>query len=402
MTAALYTYLLEFSLGSLFLYAYYLLAWKNNQAFELKRALLLSILFISVLFPFISIETNSISAIAGSFQLEGIEINNSQSGNSFPTVSWSLILLAIYFLGIFISLIHGLKGLWQILVIRLSSKSEFKGDHNLVKIEGNFPTFSFLNTLYWNTKTPLEESEEEMIYSHEMTHIRQFHSMDLIFISICRILFWFNPIVHLLYKEMALVHECIADREVLKKYSPGNYLSLLANQTIYNMQHQWINQFASVSSLKRMRAIKNARRSPVLLRLLVMIPLIAILFTAISCENSVETADENMESQQTEILTEAQEMPSFDGGMDALISYMTENVKYPESAKEAGTVGKVFVSFVVEKDGTISNAEIVKGASSDLDDEALRVVESMPKWNPGSVDGELVRVRMTLPISFAL
>lgn len=397
-----YIYLIEFSLGSFILYAYYQFAWKNNNAYNLRRGILLSILILSIILPLISIETENINAIAANFNLDAFTFNATNNSVSNSALNWPTILLYCYFLGLIFSLIHSLKGLRQILKIRLNSESENKGDHTLVKINGSFPTFSFLNTLYWNDKTPLDDKDKQMIYSHELTHIHQLHSLDLIFISFCRILFWFNPVIHLLYKEISLVHECIADKEVVKIYSPGNYLNLLANQTIYNMQYQWINQFASVSSLKRMRAIKNAKRSPVALRLLTMLPLIAILFTAISCENSVESADAKMESQKTEKVTQAEDMPTFVGGTEAMLTYLTSNLKYPESAKKEGVGGKVIVSFNVEKDGSIRNAEVVKSVNPELDEEALRVVESMPKWKPGSKDGDNVKVKMTLPIVFAL
>ena len=95
-------------------------------------------------------------------------------------------------------------------------------------------------------------------------------------------------------------------------------------------------------------------------------------------------------------------MPEFPGGHTALDHYIRANMKYPADAKAQHLVGKVYVEFVVEKDGTVSNVAVRMGKHASLNDEAVRVVKAMPNWHPGSVRGKIVRVRYTLPITFAL
>ena len=95
-------------------------------------------------------------------------------------------------------------------------------------------------------------------------------------------------------------------------------------------------------------------------------------------------------------------MPTFPGGEKKMMEYVAKNVKYPQLAKEVGTQGRVFVSFVVEKDGSITNVTILRGIGSGCDEEAMRVVKSMPKWNPGLQCGRAVRVSCNLPINFKL
>ena len=97
-----------------------------------------------------------------------------------------------------------------------------------------------------------------------------------------------------------------------------------------------------------------------------------------------------------------EEMPEFPGGSDALMKYLATNVHYPEAAEKAGVQGRVIVTFVVDSDGSISDASIIKSVDPSLDQEALRLVNSMPKWTPGKQDGKVVRVKYTIPISFAL
>ena len=95
-------------------------------------------------------------------------------------------------------------------------------------------------------------------------------------------------------------------------------------------------------------------------------------------------------------------MPEFIGGTAALMKYLSSNIKYPTISQETGSQGKVIVQFVVDKDGTISNPEVVRGVDPYLDKEAIRVISSMPKWTPGVQNGKKVRVKFTVPVSFRL
>ena len=95
-------------------------------------------------------------------------------------------------------------------------------------------------------------------------------------------------------------------------------------------------------------------------------------------------------------------MPEFPGGKEALMKFISENVKYPKEAEEKGLQGRVVVRYVIEKDGSISEVEIAKSVNEYLDAEAIRVVNAMPKWIPGKQKGEPVRVKFTIPITFRL
>lgn len=95
-------------------------------------------------------------------------------------------------------------------------------------------------------------------------------------------------------------------------------------------------------------------------------------------------------------------MPEYTGGMEALIEYLGSNIKYPDKAKEQGIEGKVFVSFIVEKDGSIGETKVSRGIGGGCDEEAVRVVSQMPNWTPGTQRGQAVRVSYNLPISFKL
>ena len=92
-------------------------------------------------------------------------------------------------------------------------------------------------------------------------------------------------------------------------------------------------------------------------------------------------------------------MPEFKGGMDAMIKYMGENINYP---KETNLSGVVYIGFVIDEKGNVTDVSVVKSAAESLDKEALRVVKAMPKWTPGKDKGKNVKVKMTLPVSFKM
>ena len=108
------------------------------------------------------------------------------------------------------------------------------------------------------------------------------------------------------------------------------------------------------------------------------------------------------EQEPDAVLTLVEEMPEFPGGSQALFAYMGKQTRYPEDAEEAGVQGKVFLSFVVEMNGSISNVQVLRGAYPSLDQEAIRVVKAMPKWNPGRQNGKPCRTKYNLPFAFVL
>lgn len=116
----------------------------------------------------------------------------------------------------------------------------------------------------------------------------------------------------------------------------------------------------------------------------------------------VEVIEVKGEEDKPPIFTVVEEMPSFPGGKKALYAYLGDNIKYPDVAKKEGIQGTVYVTYVVEKDGAISHAKVLRGVHESLDKEAVRVIKTMPKWEPGKQRGESVRVQYTLPIKYTL
>jgi protein TonB len=106
--------------------------------------------------------------------------------------------------------------------------------------------------------------------------------------------------------------------------------------------------------------------------------------------------------EETKVFDVVEQMPSFPGGPAALMQFLSSNIKYPVVAEENGIQGRVVCTFVVEKDGSITDVRVVKSVDPSLDKEAMRVVKSMPKWIPGKQNGSAVRVKYTVPVTFRL
>ena len=132
-----------------------------------------------------------------------------------------------------------------------------------------------------------------------------------------------------------------------------------------------------------------------------MIVGISLLLTLSSCEKDDDDIDDP--EPVTEIVDETvDQMASYPGGIPALMDFLNENIKYPEQSEREGIEGRVVAGFIVERDGSVSNIEILKSVHPLLDAEVVRVMSLMPNWIPGRQNGQPVRVKYSLPITFRL
>ena len=132
-------------------------------------------------------------------------------------------------------------------------------------------------------------------------------------------------------------------------------------------------------------------------RLLTTLSVLAILFTV----NTTATA-QNKKAANDKVYEKVEVMPEFPGGEQAMMEFVAKNVQYPKEAMEKEISGRVMVGFIVEKDGSISDAKVVKGIGGGCDEEAVRVVKAMPKWKPGKEKGKAVRVSFMMQFTFKL
>ena len=133
-------------------------------------------------------------------------------------------------------------------------------------------------------------------------------------------------------------------------------------------------------------------------RLIMMSLMATCCLTTVLAQKTVVS----QKDQKEEPFNVVEDMPAFPGGMEAMIEYLSSNIKYPADAQKQKVDGRVLVNFVVEKDGSITEVNVVKPGFPSLDAEAVRVVKAMPKWKPGYQRGQAVRVQFTMPINFSL
>ena len=108
------------------------------------------------------------------------------------------------------------------------------------------------------------------------------------------------------------------------------------------------------------------------------------------------------ESTDEEVFTAVEQMPEYPGGEDAMFKFLGDNLVYPKAAKKQGIQGKVWIGFIIDKEGGITNVEVLRGIGGGCDEEAVRVIKLMPKWIPGKQDGKPVNVKFRFPINFTL
>ena len=133
-------------------------------------------------------------------------------------------------------------------------------------------------------------------------------------------------------------------------------------------------------------------------RLIIMSLMATCCLTTVLAQKTVVS----QKDQKEEPFDVVEDMPAFPGGMEAMIQFISSNIKYPADAKKQKVDGRVLVNFVVEKDGSITEVKVIKPTFPSLDAEAVRVVKAMPKWKPGYQKGQAVRVQFTMPINFSL
>lgn len=295
-------------------------------------------------------------------------------------------------------------------VIRLKAVSNniiSDADTKIIHVnDKNINPFSFFGWIFIN-KNLHSEYELKEILEHEKIHVRQNHSVDIITIELVCALFWWNPVLWMLRRDMKENLEYIADDRVLLNGTDSKgYQYLLLKQT--NRKTAAVVNNFNVSQLKNRIIMMNKEKTKKrkLMKYLLIIPVLFTLFMfnttyAVEAPKVAKTQDKESTSSD-QVYEMVEKMPLYPGGINELFKYLAENIKYPEDAVKNKTQGKVVVSFIVSKTGEIKDIHIVRSLSSSCDAEAVRVVQAMPKWEPGEQNGEKVNTKYTLPINFSL
>ena len=498
-------------LATMVLYFAYKLLFRNSNRFQLNRIILLTISVFAFALPFIRInlEGQQFQEIT-SFKEEMDVIFYSdaiieETPVEANTLSVTDIISYIYIIGVVFFLMKFVYNIVKIYKIKAGKKIEVVDDVNFIYTNESHIPFSFLKNIY----IP-KDNLDAMIIKHEMSHVKNYHSVDIILMEIMIAFQWFNPFIRMIKNELKNNHEFIADSEAIKdEDEKSNYMMLLLQQCTADDFSTIANNFSFLLTKKRISMItKNQKVKGSVIKVLLTLPVFALLILLnTQCDNvkpneekqqtpAVEnkaegevgnlagriifsdekpfpcanvalekdgkvvysvTADENgnyefksipagtynlktfyegyttmiiegfnipankfafqnlyllkqddadeTSSQKPQVTQDSiyrvsDAMPEYPGGPNEMMRYIQENIKYPQSAIDNKIEGRVFVTFVVEKDGSISNAAVLRGIDKECDAEALRVVSSMPKWNPGQHKGEVVRTQFTIPIIY--
>lgn len=260
--------------------------------------------------------------------------------------------------------------------------------------------FSFFRIIH----IPLNCEAEDvgMILRHESVHVRQWHSVDVLWFVLLRTAFWFNPILLFFQRDVQVLHEYLADEEAVRHAGLDSYARLQMGHVFGLRSSAFpVNSFSDPLTLKNRMTMmyKEKSNSIALMRYSMIIPVTASILFASAC---VQQPAEQVQEAVQEVFKEAEQMPEYPGGFQALASELGAGIEYPLTAKQDSVEGTVFVQFIVGEDGVVSDVEVVKSVHSDLDAEALRVVSNLKTWTPGQNGGRPVRVQMVLPIKFVL
>ena len=411
-------YLLKANVGIALFYAFYKLFCQRDTFFQWRRFALLSFLGISFIYPLLNIqdwvkEQPAMYELADYYATwmatEEITVTTPVVIDAPQLPSLLTIGIYLYYIGVIVMSFRFIAQLCSVFRMRWKGTRSMIDGQRIISIPTEADPFSFFGWIFLYLPDLKDESQQEIL-KHEQTHARQWHSMDVILCELINIVCWFNPFAWLIKTEIRLNLEYLADNKVAETTSDCKlYQYHLLNLVNKNVQTGLCNNF-NVSHLKRRIIMMNKKRTHTTGRIkyALFVPLAAALLIAsnISCISS-EKQEEISEKQESraaegEVFMVVEEMPEFPGGMGECMKWLGQNIKYPADAKEKGVQGRVIVQFVVEKDGTIVNAKVVRGVDPDLDAEALRVVNQSPKWKPGKQKGEAVRVKYTLPIMFRL
>ena len=440
------------------LIAFYLL-WKlllSRETFHrFNRVALLAVMVLALVLPWIRLSLDATVQVAKPMVVleEMLVTPDGAAATQQASSSWGVMDIAAvaYFIGVAMVLAWLLHSQWSLYrLLKQGRRESLPGGITLHVVPGDQSPFSYFKHIVISEQDYRDNPHE--ILTHEQAHIGLRHSWDVLFMSVVTLFQWWNPAAWLLGRELRQVHEYEADEAVLNQgINAKQYQLLLIRKSVGDKLFSMANNFNYQSLKKRIRMMsmnKSSRWNR--LRALAAVPVIALALLAFANNKSVaavvtasvpqdravqsemqspepvqvEAATQPVEAEATaeavEMNTEEQapqdtkpqsddkvyksveQMPRFPGGEFGLMKYLQGNIKYPPEAAKNKIEGRVILQFVVEKTGEVGEVKVVRPISEELDAEAVRVVKSLPKFEPGRQDGEAVAVWYTLPISFKL
>ena len=451
-----FVYILKSSVCLAVFYLFYRLLLSRETFHRFNRVALLSILLLSCLLPLVEVTVEKQTEVHQTMMtleqwLMLADMMNTTNVAELQieevTVTWIQVALLVYLAGILLFAFRNGYSLLKLGNLLRSGRKEDLSKYTdggekviLIVHDHDIAPFSWMKYIVISQKD-LDENGREILI-HELAHIQNRHSWDLLVADICIFFQWFNPASWLLKQELQNIHEYEADETVIEKgVDAKQYQLLLIKKAVGTRLYSMANSFNHSKLKKRITMMLKEKSSPwARLKYLYVLPVAAIAVTAFArpevsdkvekissvkvndlaaivetkvVESAGDTtkpadvkyvpAEVRKQLKGTPVFEVAEEMPEFPGGgMSAFMDYIKTNMRYPASAKENGTQGRVTVQFVVDEDGSIKDSKVLRSVDKDMDAEALRLINTMPKWKPGRQKGQPVAVKFTVPVMFRL
>lgn len=473
-------YILQVVLFQLLFLLVYELLLKKETFFTYNRLYLLLSAVISLLLPLIKIEAFSTIIPAESIAnltnvwLPEVFIGNTPENIEYlpaveisresTTINWWFVAYGVGALGSLFLLFRKYQNLNRLFRFRaVSSEKDFR----IIEVPNSTIACTFYKTVFLGDK--LSEVEKQQILSHELVHVKQKHSLDLIFFEVLKIIFWFNPLVYIYQNRISTLHEFIADAAVVKTTEKRNYYEQLLNSAFNTQNISFINQFFNHSLIKKRIVMLQKSKSKTIAKIkyLVILPLMLVMLTVVSCSQESNEQPESKDSLSEQLdklklkIEESEEISSEDrkkiievtmavieksknasGADDFSVTKEYKQVKdvpfavidqvpiFPgcedlasnkeqkkcmsekiteyvntnfntSLGKEFGLTGvnRVIVQFKIDNNGNVTDVKS-RASHPALEEEAERVINSLPSMKPGKQGGKEVGVMYSLPIVF--
>lgn len=458
-----FVYLVKSSVCILFYELFYRLFLRGETFHRLNRIVLLVSLILSLLLPLFDVsewfatagQNRALPLTELTVSLQELVVEQKTAALSDHNgMTVSVVLFGIYLTGVVLLLLKNLFVFVYLNRLLKRCRREQAADGQVYyRYPDQIGPFSWLGRVVLSSAD--DGALTSCILAHERAHVQLGHSLDLVLVELFLCFQWFNPAAWWLKKDLRLVHEYEADRYVLSSgFDACTYQLLLIRKSVgpklYNMVHSFNNY-----SLKKRITMMMKRKSKfwTQAKSLYVLPLGGFVLSLFACTDGkkpsvqetqpVETQSAEAQSpkpqevavkeqprdsvvpfqeeknQRVATTTPVKEPvkkpsgkdahenledqdPSFPGGDLACMEWLRDNIKYPAEAIEKWIEGRVIVTFVVTKDGKITNAEVVRPADPLLNEEALRVLRFMPDWIPAKRNGQNVDLQYTLPLTFRL
>lgn len=392
-------YLIKSSLClALFLLVYYLV-FEGENMHVFKRIYLLSSLVFSFVVPFISFEFQAKNIIAlASNSVQSIvlpDLELTATSNYLQSIFYSIYgIITLFFAFRF------LRNLNTIYQNRRNAELVNYENATIALVDEKILPHTFGSTIFINKQSHNSKMIESELLTHELTHVRQKHTLDVLFIEILKTIFWFNPLLILYKKAIQLNHEFLADEKVIQSHNNiTTYQQLLLSKSSETSNFYLTSNLNSFLKTKK-RFIMMSKTTSATIQLIKK-TIVAPLFLGLFIFGSSITFGQvkfpkDVVKSKIKVFNATEAKPEFPGGIQAFYTFVGNNFRMPD---EKDLKGKVFITFIVEKDGSLTDIKTIRDIGYGTGEEAVRVLKLSPKWIPGEIDGKPVRVQYSLPIN---